>query len=71
MSYHVYHSKKQWLVKKGSDSRPASKHRVKTTAIRKGKALAKKDRAELFIHKKSGPIQARHTYGKDPYPPKG
>jgi hypothetical protein len=43
----------------------------KETALKRGKALAKRKKAELYIYKKNGGMQSRHTYGRDPYPPKG
>ena len=45
-----------------------------------GVSLSAEDRATLsknqelgqvVIHKQDGTIQTEHTYGKDPYPPKG
>ena len=37
-----------------------------------GKELAKKaPLGQIKIHKQDGTIQTEHTYGQDPYPPKG
>ena len=40
-------------------------------AIKKGRIIARRDKAELFIHARNGKIRERDSYGNDPYPPRG
>ena len=61
-----------WNVKGENASRASSSHATKAEAISRAKELAKnQDLGQVVIHKKDGTIQTEHTYGKDPYPPKG
>ena len=61
-----------WNVKEENASRASSSHDTKAEAIARAKELAKKQAlGQVIIHKQDGTIQTEHTYGKDPYPPKG
>lgn len=61
-----------WKVKEENTSRALSKHDTKADAINRAKEVAKnQDLGQVVIHKKDMTIQTEHTYGKDPYPPKG
>jgi len=61
-----------WNVKGENASRASSSHDTKADAVDRAKELAKnQDLGQVIIHKKDGTIQTEHTYGKDPYPPKG
>ena len=61
-----------WRVTGESASRASSSHDTKAEAIARAKELAKKQTlGQVIIHKQDGTIQTEHTYGKDPYPPKG
>jgi len=70
---HVTPSKKGgWDVKKEGGKRPSGHFGKKTDAVDRGKELAKKaPLGQIIIHKQDGKIQTEHTYGEDPYPPKG
>ena len=59
-------------VKEEKASRASSSHDTKAEAVDRAKELAKnQDLGQVVIHKQDGTIQTEHTYGKDPYPPKG
>lgn len=71
--YHITGKRGEgWNVKKEGAERSSGKFPVKTEAIERGKELAKgAPKGQIKIHKGNGKIQTEHTYGKDPYPPKG
>jgi hypothetical protein len=61
-----------WKVKKENASRALSRHDTKADAINRAKEAAKNQEfGQVVIHKKDMTIKTEHTYGKDPYPPKG
>ncbi len=61
-----------WKVKEENASKALSKHDTKDDAVNRAKEVAKnQDLGQVVIHKQDGTIQTEHTYGKDPYPPKG
>ena len=61
-----------WKVKEVGNTRASGVHSDKTDAIDQAKDLAKSyPLGQVIIHGRDGKIQTEHTYGKDPYPPKG
>ena len=68
MTIHVVpRSKGRWAVKVSGYSRASSTHSKKSTAVKKAKRKAKKDKpSEVKIHDSSGVIQRSHSYGRDP-----
>ncbi len=61
-----------WKVKGEKVSRASSSHETKAKAVERAKEPAKNQGlGQVVIHKQDGTIQTEHTYGKDPYPPKG
>ncbi len=61
-----------WNVKGENASRASSTHDTKADAVDGARKLAKSQPlGQIVIHKQDGKIQTEHTYGKDPYPPKG
>ena len=72
-TYHVVpNSQGGWYVKAENSSRASSSHEKKTDAVDHAKHLAKNQTlGQIVIHRQDGQIQTEHTYGKDPYPPKG
>ena len=61
-----------WKVQAEGASRASSAHPTKAGAVDRGRELAKgQPLGQLIIHKTDGSFQTEHTYGKDPYPPKG
>jgi hypothetical protein len=61
-----------WDVKKQGAKRAQKHFETKDPAIQFGKKLAKgSGPGQLKVKKQNGRIQTEHTYGDDPYPPKG
>lgn len=71
-SNHVVPSRKKdgWAVKKSGSTRATKKFRTKDEAVKFGRELSKKEKTELYIHKKDGKIQDRRSFGNDPFPPR-
>ncbi|WP_228235695.1 DUF2188 domain-containing protein [Allomuricauda sp. M10] len=72
-SNHVVPSSEKggWAVKKSGSTRVSKSFDRKSDAVKYGRELSKKEKTELYIHKKDGRIQDRNSYGRDPFPPKG
>ncbi len=62
---HVVPYQDQWAVRREGNKRITSKHRKQSTAIRKAKTLAKRYKADVIIHRESGGIRDRISYGED------
>lgn len=69
---HVVPSKEkgQWAVKKSGSSKKTKSFAKKVDAVEFGRIISRKEKTELFIHRKDGTIQNRSSYGKDPFPPR-
>lgn len=59
-----------WAVKKGGSSRATKVYDTQKEAISHGRAIAKAQKAEFYIHGRDGKIREKDSYGKDPLPPK-
>lgn len=59
-----------WSVRKTGASRASKVFDTQSEAVGYGKALAKKEKSELYIHRRDGTIRQRDSYGSDPAPPK-
>jgi len=59
---HVVPYEDRWAVRREGNKRITSKHKYQDTAIRKAKQLAKKHKADVIIHRKSGGIRDRINY---------
>lgn len=73
VTYHVTpRDEGEWAVKKSGAQKASEVFENKEDAVDKAKDLAKSNPCgQVIIHRKDGIIQTEHTYGKDPYPPKG
>lgn len=61
-----------WKVKREGAGRADSIHEDKADAVARAKELAKDNSlGQVIVHRRDGKIQTEHTYGRDPYPPKG
>lgn len=70
-STHVVPNKNDgWSVRKSGSSRASKVFDTKKDAIDYAKGQAKKEKSELYIHKKDGTISDKNSYGNDPCPPK-
>lgn len=60
-----------WSVRKSGSERASSVFSTQADAIKRGKELAKREGAELYVHRSDGTILMKNSYGADPLPPKG
>jgi hypothetical protein len=61
-----------WEVKQQGAERASGVFERKADAVERGRELARAaQRGQLFIRGTDGRIQTEHTYGDDPFPPKG
>ena len=68
---HVVPHKDGWAVRGAGSQRASSVHRTQKEAISCARNTAIRQRTEVVIHRPSGQIRDRNSYGNDPYPPKG
>lgn len=62
----------EWRVKRDGAERATGVYENKPDAVAKARELAKANEpGQVIIYKEDGKIQTEHTYGQDPYPPKG
>ncbi|MBI5087605.1 MAG: DUF2188 domain-containing protein [Actinobacteria bacterium] len=67
----VTHGDDEWAVQREGGDRATSVHPTQQEAVDAGRGLAQRDKVELLIHGQDGSIRERHTYGDDPFPPRG
>jgi hypothetical protein len=68
--YRVVPSSGDWEVTHNGQS--LSRHYLKENAVEAGKKVAKANQpSQLVVHKADGTFEYEHTYGDDPYPPRG
>lgn len=61
-----------WQLKERGAQRAVGTYDTKDQAVSRGRAVAgSQDKAQLIIRGLDNKIQTEHTYGSDPYPPKG
>lgn len=72
-TYHVVpDSTGGWKVQGENAKRAVANYDTKQLAVERAKELAKaQPEGKVVIHKQDGKIQTEHTYGNDPFPPKG
>jgi uncharacterized protein YdaT len=70
-NYHVVRQDEKWAVKSEGAERASKVVNTQSEAIDVGRELAQKNNSELLIHGKDNRIRRKHSYGNDPYPPKG
>lgn len=70
--YHVVPGDGEWKVERVGGERASGVFGNKSDAVDRARELAKNSTpGQIVIHKQDGTIQTEHTYGDDPYPPKG
>ncbi|MEK6805729.1 MAG: DUF2188 domain-containing protein [Pseudomonadota bacterium] len=70
--YDVKTSGDEWVVKERGADRAVGVFENKTDAVERARQIANnQDLAQVVIRKMDGTIQTEHTYGSDPFPPKG
>ena len=67
---HVVPHKDGWATRKEGSERVGSHHDTQQEAIERGREQAKREQAELVIHRRDGTIRDSDSYGSDPNPPK-
>ena len=60
-----------WQVKQQGAERASGVFERKADAVERGRELARGQHGQLLIRGTDGRIQTEHTYGNDPFPPKG
>lgn len=60
---HVVPYEDGWAVRREGNKRITSKHRKQSTAINKAKVLAMRKKADVIIHRESGGIRDRISFG--------
>ena len=68
---HVVHDGEQWKVKQENAMRSSGNFGTQREAIDRALQIAQNNGQEVAIHGLDGRIRAKHSYGNDPYPPKG
>jgi hypothetical protein len=68
---HTVRRGKRWVNVRSGSKRVTSSHWTQAAAINRARKIAKKNRVEHIIHRRSGRIRAGTSYGNDPHPPKG
>ena len=69
---HVVPDGDNWAVRSEGAGRAASTHKTQDAAIDAATDIAQNARlGQVVIHRPNGTIREEHTYGQDPYPPKG
>lgn len=71
-TYDVTPKGDQWSVKERGADRAVGNFDKKSDAVDRAREVARnQEKAQVVIRKQDGTIQTEHTYGNDPYPPKG
>lgn len=68
---HVVHDGEQWKVKQENAVRSSGNFGTQREAIDRARQIAQNKGQEVAIHGLDGRIRAKHSYGNDPYPPRG
>jgi uncharacterized protein YdaT len=67
---HVVPHPDGWAVKGEGNERASSVRETQQQAIRDAQRIAKKQGAEVVIHRRNGQIRDSDSYGTDPFPPR-
>lgn len=59
-----------WAVRGEGNSKDTSHHRTQGDAIDTARDIARNQKSEVVIHRPSGEIRDKDSYGRDPHPPK-
>jgi len=68
---HVVPHEDGWAVRREGAERASSTHDTQSQAERAARRTAVREGGETFIHRRTGEIRDRNSYGNDPYPPPG
>ena len=67
---HVVPHKDGWAVRGEGNEKVTSISPTQRQAIEEGRMIAQHKQAELVIHGRDGKIRDKHSFGRDPYPPR-
>ncbi len=67
---HVVPRQDGWAVKKGGATRASKVFDTQASAIQYARDRARKESAELYVHRRDGTIRQRDSYGNGPHPPR-
>lgn len=71
-TYDVSPKGNEWTVKERGADRAVGNFDRKAEAVERAREVAKNQQlSQVVIRKQDGSIQTEHTYGRDPYPPRG
>jgi Uncharacterized protein conserved in bacteria (DUF2188). len=65
------HEKELWQAKQENAQRSSGNFNTQQEAFERAREIATNNHQEVAIHSIHGPIREKHSYGNDPYPPKG
>lgn len=68
---HVVKHGTGWAAKQDNAQRASAVASTQRGAFERAREIAKNQGEEVSIHNKTGQIREKHSYGNDPYPPKG
>ena len=68
---HVVKTEGGWGVRGENNTRNTQNFDTQQAAINRAREIAINQKTELLIHGRDGQIRDKHSYGNDPYPPKG
>lgn len=68
---HVVKTEGGWGVRGENNTRNTQNFDTQQAAINRAREIAINQKSELLIHGRDGQIRDKHSYGNDPYPPKG
>lgn len=70
--YYVNPHPDGWEVKREGAQRASRVTRTKAEAMDAGRELARgREPSQLRVRRRDGSFETEHTYGSDPYPPRG
>ncbi|MGI8730261.1 MAG: DUF2188 domain-containing protein [Solirubrobacteraceae bacterium] len=67
---HVVPRGSQWAVHGAGNSRDTSLHDTQAAAAATARQIAINQGSEVVLHGRSGQIRSKHSFGRDPNPPK-
>ena len=68
---HVVKTEGGWGIRGENNTRNTQNFDTQQAAINRAREIAINQKSELLIHGRDGQIRDKHSYGNDPYPPKG
>jgi len=68
---HVVRRGDDWAVLGAGNSRDTARFDTQREAIVRAKVIARNQGSEVLIHGRNNLIRERHSYGNDPFPPRG